>query len=44
MKKPVKKTLPAKANAKAKANAFGKKGMAMRSPKAKGKGDVSAYV
>jgi hypothetical protein len=40
----MKKSLPLKASPKAKANAFGKKGMAMKSPKAKGKGDVSAYV
>jgi hypothetical protein len=38
------KSLPDTASSKAKANAFGKKGAAMRSPKSKGKGDVSAYV
>jgi hypothetical protein len=44
------KSLPAKANAKAVANAFGKKGAAMKNAKAtkptpkRGKGDVSAYV
>jgi hypothetical protein len=47
LKKPMSKSLPAKASPMAKANAFGKKGAAMKASKPKpkrGKGDVSAYV
>ena len=44
MKKPLPKTLPTKVNAKAQANAFGKKGAAMKAVKGKKPPRPSAYV